>query len=118
MRRPQSPLFGLMWFRQTTTAHNLNLKHYCEDDGVRCMWSDADGETFGHQPIVDTKNDSTSVTLFSTDWIRVNRSWVSQISVKTNETVAFIFYFAYQVRFLDLTQFWVELKAFRKLNPT
>uniref|UniRef100_A0A914Z635 Mannosyl-oligosaccharide glucosidase n=1 Tax=Panagrolaimus superbus TaxID=310955 RepID=A0A914Z635_9BILA len=94
MRHSDSPLFGLMWFRQTTTAHNLVLKHYCEDDGVRCMWSDADGETFGSQPIVDVKDNKT--TLFSTDWIRVNRSWEAQISVETNETVAFIFYFAYQ----------------------
>uniref|UniRef100_A0AC35G0M9 Mannosyl-oligosaccharide glucosidase n=1 Tax=Panagrolaimus sp. PS1159 TaxID=55785 RepID=A0AC35G0M9_9BILA len=94
MRHPDSPLFGLMWFRQTTTAHNLILKHYCEDDGVRCMWSDADGETFGAQPIVDIKDNK--VTLFSTDWIRVNRSWEAQINIETNETVSFIFYFAYQ----------------------
>uniref|UniRef100_A0AC34FYZ9 Mannosyl-oligosaccharide glucosidase n=1 Tax=Panagrolaimus sp. ES5 TaxID=591445 RepID=A0AC34FYZ9_9BILA len=97
MRHPDSPLFGLMWFRQTTTAHNLVLKHYCEDDGVRCMWSDADGETFGSQPIVDINNkDKNKATLFSTDWIRVNRSWEAQISVVTNETVAFIFYFTNQ----------------------
>ncbi|KAE9547251.1 hypothetical protein FO519_009536, partial [Halicephalobus sp. NKZ332] len=94
MRHESSPLFGMMWFKQSTSSHGLTLKHYCEDDGVRCMWSDADGESFGHQPIQDNPQLS-----FNTDWIGLNRSWISNIDISASNasvSYSFIFYFGYQ----------------------
>ena len=58
------------------------------------MWSDADGESFGHQPIQDNPQLS-----FDTDWIGVNRSWISNIDIRASNasvSYSFIFYFAYQ----------------------
>jgi hypothetical protein len=56
-RRPNSPVFGLMWYHQdpeVKAAEQLGLRHWAlDEDKVVFMWSQHDGRTFGSQQIVD-----------------------------------------------------------------
>uniref|UniRef100_A0A914C5J0 Mannosyl-oligosaccharide glucosidase n=1 Tax=Acrobeloides nanus TaxID=290746 RepID=A0A914C5J0_9BILA len=78
MRQPESPLFGLIWYQQPEDIHiqNLPLRHWCDQgDGLKFMWQDADGKSFGHQIIQDNR------LTFHTDWINHRRSWMSRINI-------------------------------------
>uniref|UniRef100_A0A915DUU3 Mannosyl-oligosaccharide glucosidase n=1 Tax=Ditylenchus dipsaci TaxID=166011 RepID=A0A915DUU3_9BILA len=48
-RHPDSPLFGLIWYKQPTEqiVRSLSLRHWCEQgDNVQFMWEDSDGRSF------------------------------------------------------------------------
>uniref|UniRef100_A0A915DRG4 Mannosyl-oligosaccharide glucosidase n=1 Tax=Ditylenchus dipsaci TaxID=166011 RepID=A0A915DRG4_9BILA len=79
----QSPLFGLMWYKQPnndvgTKKSNIQLRHWCKhEDPVVFLWHDHDGRSFGIQNIEDGAN-----VALDTD------------AQTGNSTYGFIFYFA------------------------
>ncbi|KAI1726381.1 mannosyl-oligosaccharide glucosidase [Ditylenchus destructor] len=101
-RHPQSPLFGLLWYKQPREREirSLPLRHWCDQgDNLKYMWHDADGKTFGHQTIEDGR------LKFNTDWFNQHHSWSARIDVKSlppNTSYAFVFYLAVQDQNTDL----------------
>uniref|UniRef100_A0A7E4WC93 Mannosyl-oligosaccharide glucosidase n=1 Tax=Panagrellus redivivus TaxID=6233 RepID=A0A7E4WC93_PANRE len=91
---PNSPLFGLMWYKQPIyEASSLGIRHTCkQEEGVQYMWKDADGKSFGHQDVIDKE------LKFETNWVGVDSSFSTEIRVLPSKgdikgrKYAFVFY--------------------------
>uniref|UniRef100_A0AC34F8W5 Mannosyl-oligosaccharide glucosidase n=1 Tax=Panagrolaimus sp. ES5 TaxID=591445 RepID=A0AC34F8W5_9BILA len=92
-RKPASPLVGLVWYRQTLGSVD-RFRHGCrQEDGIKYMWHDSDGETFGHQRVIDNE------LSFETNWLGFKHSFASEIKLHPisqripNAKYTFVFYF-------------------------
>lgn len=78
-RRPDSPLFGIMWYRQKTAkvAEKLPLRNWAlHEDDVVFMWNQHDGRSFGSQKLTDGELG------LRTDWFNYGASsWMARIYV-------------------------------------
>jgi hypothetical protein len=68
-RKPLSPSVGLIWYRQAPGGVD-RFRHGCrQEDGIKYMWQDSDGETFGHQRVTDNELN------FETNWLGFKNSF-------------------------------------------
>lgn len=61
-------------------------------DHVKFIWTDSDGGTFGRQTLEDGN------LKFATEWLNHEHSWSARLHGRSNQTHAYIFYLALQVR--------------------
>ncbi|KAE9554124.1 hypothetical protein FO519_002661 [Halicephalobus sp. NKZ332] len=91
-RFPQSPMFGLIWYKLPGETSRI-FRHWCDQgEGIKYIWTESDGRTFGHQELIDEE------LSFTTDWIGKHRSFstVLKLNPKASELkkyYGFIFYF-------------------------
>jgi hypothetical protein len=115
-KHPNSPLFGLLWYKQPQEQliSSLPIRHWCEHglpdfiyklsspltgDDVKFSYEAHDGKTFGRQQIVDRE------LQLQTSWIAVGqRSWSARLTGKVEEnedsgksSYALVFYLATRV---------------------
>ncbi|KAL7071462.1 hypothetical protein ACQ4LE_009343 [Meloidogyne hapla] len=100
-RRPDSPLFGIMWYRQklATKPKDIVLRNWAKhEDDVVFMWNQHDGRSFGSQKLIDGDYN------IRTDFINFkSSSWMARFYLTNNSTskewpqqLAFVLYFAVQ----------------------
>ncbi|CAK5089431.1 unnamed protein product [Meloidogyne enterolobii] len=100
-RRPDSPLFGVMWYRQklATKPEDIVLRNWAKhEDDVVFMWNQHDGRSFGSQKLIDGEYN------IRTDFLNFkSSSWMARFYLTNNSTtkewpqqLAFILYFAVQ----------------------
>jgi mannosyl-oligosaccharide glucosidase len=100
-RRPNSPLFGFIWFEQPIGPPQSAppVRHWCDQgDGLKSYgWTHHNGRDFGRQKLVE-KSDLT----LQTDWISEGDSWTARIAVASAKSaiVSLIFYLSVQVKCL------------------
>ncbi|KAI1698876.1 mannosyl-oligosaccharide glucosidase [Ditylenchus destructor] len=111
-----SPLFGLIWYKQPTNKDQVQLRHWCiHHDPVVYLWNDHDGRSFGIQKIQDEG------LSFSTEWLNTKGdSCVANIAVDKKDgneknpddnLYGFIFYFAIPPNITES-----EMKSIYKLD--
>ncbi|GAB6025474.1 hypothetical protein CHUAL_011214 [Chamberlinius hualienensis] len=106
-RNPQSPVFGLMWFRQEVIDKQLPLRHQCSMGNYdqRYTWLEHDGTNFGIQSIYDGPISLTNSFVKRT--LNHGGEWTTKITAQNANTdkkalVSLLFYVALdEVGFLE-----------------
>lgn len=95
-KHPESPLFGLLWYRQPQERmiYDLPIRHWCEHgDNVKFTWIAHDAKNFGRQEITDLDLHTRI------DWLNIGRrSWSVRLggNIANNSSYALVFYMAVQ----------------------
>ncbi|CAD5226415.1 unnamed protein product [Bursaphelenchus xylophilus] len=92
-RNQTSPLFGISWYSHVAQNLLSDFRHDCsQNDGIKYLWTAADGKSFGSQDIVDGPLNLT------TKWFNRGNSFLSQVDVKRRDKAytGLIFYFLSQ----------------------
>ncbi|KAF7637194.1 hypothetical protein Mgra_00003367 [Meloidogyne graminicola] len=103
-RRPDSPLFGIMWYQQqlASSSKDINLRNWAKHDNVIFMWNQHDGRSFGSQKLIDGEyNIRTDFINFKSSSFITRFYLTKNISIieekqKWSKQLAFIIYFALQ----------------------